>query len=82
MSAAPVDLSGWVLHSEKHGSEKQDCALAGLIQPGQTLRIWALAKDADQGGFNCGFGSNIWNNSESDAAVLLDPSGAAVSRLE
>ena len=82
VSAAPVDLSGWVLHSERHGSENQDCPLSGLIQPGQTLRIWALSKDDDQAGFNCGFGKNIWNNSESDAAVLLDPGGAIVSRME
>jgi len=26
----------------------------------------------DRGGYNCGFGSNIWNNSESDPAVLYD----------
>lgn len=74
---AAVDLSGWILRSEKG---PQDCALGGSIGPGQVLRIWAMAEDAGQGGFNCGFGSNIWNNSESDPAVLINPSGQEVSR--
>lgn len=74
----PVDLAGWRLLSEK-GS--QDCALGGVIQPGETLRVWAMSEDAGQGGFNCGFGTNIWNNSERDSAVLIDPSGAEVSRF-
>lgn len=72
-----VNLAGWVLRSEK-GS--QDCGLGGVIGPGATLQIWAMAENADRGGFNCGFGNNIWNNSERDPAVLIDPSGAEVSR--
>lgn len=74
---AEVDLSGWILRSER-GS--QDCALGGTIGPGQVLRIWAMSEDAGQGGFNCGFDGPIWNNSESDPAVLIDPSGVEVSR--
>ena len=73
----PVDLAGWTLRSER-GS--QDCSLGGVIQPGEVLRIWAMAESAGQGGFNCGFGSNIWNNNESDPAVLINPSGQEVSR--
>jgi hypothetical protein len=72
---AEVNLSGWLLRSEK-GS--QDCALGGVIGAGQVLRIWAMAEDAGQGGYNCGFGSDIWNNSESDPAVLINPSGQEV----
>jgi len=71
------DLGGWMLRSERGN---QDCWLGGLLAPGQTLRIWALAKDAGQGGYNCGFGSNIWNNSESDPAVLFNAAGQEVSR--
>ena len=71
------DLTGWKLVSEKGN---QVCPLGGRIDPGQTLRVWALAADANQGGFNCGFGANIWNNSESDPAVLYDASGREVSR--
>lgn len=76
-SGADVSLAGWTLRSE-NGS--QDCPLDGVLGAGQVLRIWAMAEDVGRGGYNCGFGKNIWNNSESDPAVLLDPSGAEVSR--
>ena len=72
-----VDLAGWILRSEK-GS--QDCPLGGVLAAGQSLRIHALAEDAGLGGFNCGFGGPIWNNSESDPAVLINPQGVEVSR--
>lgn len=75
--AAEINLAGWTLRSEK-GS--QDCVLGGVIGPGQTLQIWAMSEDAGRGGFNCGFGTNIWNNSEPDPAVLINPSGQEVSR--
>ncbi len=74
---ADVDLSGWVLISEKGN---QACGLGGVIAAGQVLRIWAMASDAGNGGFNCGFGDNIWNNSESDPAVLYNAAGQEVSR--
>ena len=74
---APQDLSGWVLVSERGN---QRCALGGVLQPGQSLQIWALSEDADKGGYNCGFGTNIWNNSKPDPAVLLDAQGQEVSR--
>jgi len=73
----PQDLSGWVLLSERGG---QACGLGGVIDAGQTLRIWAMTKDADKGGYNCGFGTNIWNNSKSDPAVLFNAAGQEVSR--
>lgn len=71
-----VNLSGWLLRSEK-GS--QDCYLGGVIGSGQILQIWALSSDVGQGGFNCGFGSNIWNNSEADRAILFNPAGEIVA---
>lgn len=77
IGGSPQDLSGWVLVSEKGN---QACTLGGTIQPNEVLRIWALAEDAGQGGYNCGFGSNIWNNSESDPAVLYNAQGVEVSR--
>jgi hypothetical protein len=73
-----VDISGWRLVSEKGD---QSCGLGGVIEPGATLRVWALASDSAQGGYNCGFGSNIWNNSESDPAALYDSSGTLVDRF-
>jgi micrococcal nuclease len=72
-----IDLGGWTLISEKGD---QACDLGSQIAPGVVLRIWARAEDAGQGGFNCNFGSNIWNNNEPDPAVLKDPTGAEVSR--
>ena len=77
IGGSPVDLAGWRLVSEKGN---QDCSLGGVIQPNATLRVWAKGEDSGNGGFNCGFSSNIWNNSDSDPAVLYDASGAEVSR--
>lgn len=76
--ATAVDLAGWMLRSERG---EQDCPLHGVIEPGQTLRIWAMERDAERGGFNCRFGSQIWNNSEHDPAVLFAPNGVEVSRF-
>lgn len=75
---AEQDLSGWRLFSEKGD---QDCPLSGVLGPGQTLRIWAMAKDAGQGGFNCNYEGNIWNNSEDDPAVLYGGNGVEVDRV-
>lgn len=74
VSAAPINLKGWTLVSEKGN---QACSLGGTLQPGEALRIWAGASST---GFSCGFGSNIWNNSEPDPAVLYDPQGREVDR--
>jgi hypothetical protein len=74
---AAQDLAGWTLISEKGN---QQCPLSGVLDPGQTLRIWAMDKDRDQGGLNCGFMESIWNNDDPDPAVLLDGSGHEVDR--
>ena len=50
------------------------------VGAGEVLRVWAMSRDAGQGGLNCQNGSEIWNNSEPDAAVLINPEGAEVSR--
>lgn len=72
------DLGGWRLVSERGN---QSCTLGGILEPNQTLRIWALASDIGQGGYNCGFGGPIWNNSEPDPAVLYDANGNEVHRF-
>jgi endonuclease YncB( thermonuclease family) len=72
---AEVDLAGWNLVSERG---HQECPLSGVLAGGATLRIWAMA--AQGPGFSCGYSSPIWNNSESDPAVLYDPAGVEVSR--
>jgi len=72
-----VSLNGWMLRSEKGF---QDCYLGGNLEPGITLRIWALAADDEEEGYNCGKGSNIWNNSEPDPAVLYNSDFQEVDR--
>jgi len=78
LGGAPQDLAGWHLLSERGD---QDCLLAGVIHPDETLRIWAMAQDADKGGYNCGFDSNIWDTGQSDPPVLLDAEGREVNRM-
>lgn len=75
IGSQPQDLSGWRLISEKGD---QACSLSGMIMPGETLRVWA--DNPNGGGYNCNFGSQIWNNSESDPAILRDNQGQEVSR--
>ncbi len=72
-SPTQIDISGWILLSEK-GS--QSCPLAGIIEPGATLQIWSQTGT----GFSCNFSTTIWNNSESDPAVLINPQGQEISR--
>jgi micrococcal nuclease len=74
VSLSAIDLTGWSLVSEKG---EQTCYLGGMIQPGETLRIWAGSSPT---GFSCGFGGTIWNNNEIDPAVLYNPQGEEVDR--
>ncbi len=73
----PQDLEGWVLVSERGG---EACPLAGVLNPGATMRIWALADDVGQDGYNCGFGVPIWEDEEQDAAILYDQNGQRVDK--
>ena len=72
-SASAVDLTDWILVSERGD---QRCKLAGTIVSGQSLRVWAVSGS----GYSCNFSQNIWNNSESDPAVLYNAQGTEVSR--
>ncbi len=75
IGSQPQDLSGWRLISERGD---QTCSLSGVIMPGETLRVWA--NNPNGGGYNCNFGAEIWNNSESDPAILRDNQNQEVSR--
>lgn len=77
VGSEPQDLTGWVLLSE---NGDQTCTLGGVLDPEQILRIWALAEDAAEEGYNCGFDGNIWNDSETDLAILFDAMGQEVDR--
>ena len=74
LSNGAVDLAGWRLVSE---TGNQSCTLRGTLQPNEVLRIWAGRGNP---GFSCGYSRNIWNDSQSDPAVLYDPQGEEVSR--
>jgi len=70
----PVELSGWRLVSV---TGNQPCALSGILQPNEVLRIWAGTGNS---GFSCGYSFNIWNDNQADPAVLYDPQGEEISR--
>ena len=72
-SASAIEITDWTLVSERGD---QRCKLAGTIASGQTLRIWAGSGP----GYSCNLPGNIWNNSESDPAVLYNTQGIEVSR--
>lgn len=69
------DLAGWRIVSE---IGNQVCWLAGVIQPSETLRVWTNNPNGE--GYNCGMGSNIWNDNESDPAALYNAQSVVVSR--
>ena len=71
---APVDLRGWRLVSE---TGSQACMLSGILQTNEVLRVWARKGDS---GFSCGYSFNIWNDNQSDPAVLYNVQGEEVSR--
>ena len=60
--------------------EGEQCWLGGVIGPGETLRVWTLQRDQGKGGYNCGFGEEMWNDAEPDTAVLFDADGREVDR--
>ncbi len=70
----PVNLNGWRLVSE---TGNQPCALNGILQPDEVLRIWAGKGNS---GFSCGYLFNIWNDNQADPAVLYDSQGDEISR--
>jgi hypothetical protein len=74
-SNVPVDLSGWRLVSE---TGNQSCTLRGVLQPSETLRVWSGKGDS---GLSCEFPFNIWNDNQSDPAVLFDAQGQEISRF-
>lgn len=69
-----ANLSGWRLVSEMGN---QPCALNGVLQPGEVLRVWARRGNT---GLSCGYDFNIWNDDRADPAVLYDPQGKEISR--
>ncbi|MCA9240596.1 MAG: lamin tail domain-containing protein, partial [Planctomycetales bacterium] len=77
--SVPVNLRGWTVVSEK-GNQTWKIPFDFELSPGATVTVHALEGANDNANLYSGFGSNIWNNSESDPAVLLNPAGQEVSR--
>jgi hypothetical protein len=73
----PQDLEGWVLVSDLG---EESCSLSGVLQPGEGILIWALAADAAEDGYNCGFESEIWDDEAVDTAILYDADGNLVDQ--
>jgi hypothetical protein len=71
----PVDLNGWKLVSE---TGNQACTLTSILQPNEVLRIWARTGNP---GLNCDYDFNIWNDNQTDPAVLYDSQGKEISRF-
>jgi hypothetical protein len=74
----PQDLGNWYL-SLGRGLE---CLLGEglLLQPGETLQVWALATDAGRGGYNCGCDEPFWSRREPERVFLYDADGELVDR--
>ena len=70
----PVDLTDWKLVSE---TGNQPCTLWVTILPNETLRIWSGEGNS---GMSCGYHIKIWNDNQSDPAVLYDAQGREISR--
>lgn len=77
--ANAVNLRNWKLISEK-GNQEWVVPDDFMLQPGAVVYIHAQRGQNDTNNLYSGFGSDIWNNSEADPAVLLDPSGVEISR--
>ncbi len=75
-----IALAGWVLVSEK-GNQRYSFPNGFILSPGASVTVWAIKLGANNAtNLYSGFSSNIWNNSDRDDAVLLDSTGAEVSR--
>jgi hypothetical protein len=71
----PQDLSGWYLSLGR----RTTCRLDEIhVQPGETLRLWALVQDAEKGGYNCGLDEAFWSRKEPKRVFLYNAAGEVV----
>lgn len=85
VSAAPVDMSGWRLLSErrrKDGSEVFLFPAGFVLGPGQACRIYTNEDHPEYCGLSFHSRVAIWHNSEPDAALLYDAADRLVSRFD
>lgn len=72
------NLTDWYLSLGR----RTTCRLGGEIhiQSGETLRIWAMTRDAGKGGYNCGLDQPFWSSKEPKRIFLYDAGGDLVDK--
>jgi len=75
----PQNLAGWVLKDISEGYPSFTFP-SYILAPGKSIRVYTNEYHPEWGGFSFDYGRAIWNNSESDVAVLYDKQGKEVSR--
>ena len=75
IGGAPQDISGWQLFSEAGGEE---CQLQGVIEAGQTLRVWSSTAELNNTNFSCNLPEGMWDDETEDAAILYNDVGDVI----
>ena len=66
----PQNLRGWYLSLGRQTTCLLDAEV--YLQPGETLRVWALAEDADKDGYNCGLAHPFWSSKQPRRTFLYN----------
>jgi len=75
---AAQSLAGWSLSLGRQATCRLSDALS--LAPGETLRIWVLAHDASQGGYNCGLDQPFWSGKEPKRIFLYNAGDELVDK--
>jgi len=73
------DLAGWELKDISEGYPSFTFP-SYILAPGKSIRVYTDEYHPEWGGFSFEYGRAIWNNSESDVAVLYNREDKEVSR--
>ena len=79
-SATAINLVGWKLRDTSDNTPSFTFP-AGMVQPGQEIRVYTKQVNLESGGYSFNSGTAIWNNCVPDTAGLFDPAGNLVSQL-
>ncbi len=75
----PQNLAGWALKDISEGYPSFTFP-SYILAPGKSIRVYTNEYHPEWGRFSFEYGRAIWNNSESDVAVLYNKQGKEVSR--
>ncbi len=75
----PQDLEDWRLVDISEGYPEFRFPTF-VLEPGRSIRVYTNEIHPEWGGFSFESGRAVWNNSDSDVAVLYDNAGEEVSR--